>query len=730
MYACHAVLSRPLVLSAFCILATPCPHEAVAQVASKVEANKQAALPFLGVFAGTVDLRSQTEVPVQLRLAAAPDLDAGGVAGELRLRESSAWIEGRVDPKSGVFEFDVIHPWGIGKGSLRNTSSGPEDARGLVGSLRLRGLEIELELSGTPVVPDQVPRMHEAPTTDHQRTTSRAGLPAQVGEKLDRVLRTAMAKQHVVGMTVAIARDGRLFDVRGFGLQDAASSTPATGSSRYRWASVSKPLTAVAAMHLVRRGQLDLDRDIAELVPEFSGKGAAITSRQLLGHLGGICHYRAAQRPVRAFREGESFRDPIAALEMFSAGPLVAPPGSKYHYSTHGYVLLGAVIQRAGKQPFAEIVQESIANPFGLTTLTPDLNDDHVPHQVVGYQRLQSGAGRPARMVSQPWETVEWKLPAGGFVSTAGDMAMFGVGLLDGSIVQPDELKEMTTRGQTTAGEATNYGLGLAMMAVDGESLIGHSGSQNQTATMLLLDPKRSLSVAVAINTYRANARGFALDVWRHVRDVDAATESNYTLVKLMTGSATGLSVEDQRVAFAGHFGNMKRRAQEGYLLLAGPYGEPKSDPGLRGLLLFDTTDEALVQEMIATDPTVELGVFVPELVRLRGPSTLRRINALDGAMRAELPPDAGPGATGGAYVIGECAATEGLRESMEPLFEAGHVAWFATVGADQESAFFMLSVDTVERAQELLEPITATQGVKLSSWFGTKAVAQLTGLK
>ena len=90
-----------------------------------------------------------------------------------------------------------------------------------------------------------------------------------------------------------------------------------------------------------------------------------------------------------------------------------------------------------------------------------------------------------------------------------------------------------------------------------------------------------------------------------------------FTFVYILTGPATELDPKTQQEAFAGHFSNMTRMAEEGDLLVAGPYGPMKSDPNLRGLWIFttDSTDRAL--ELASTDPPGKLGIFVFEAVQL-----------------------------------------------------------------------------------------------------------------
>ena len=95
---------------------------------------------------------------------------------------------------------------------------------------------------------------------------------------------------------------------------------------------------------------------------------------QLLSHLGGIVHYSNG-RVIRTEREYDTphpYEDVILALDTFKESPLVSRPGVRHSYSSHGFILASAVVQRAGKQKFADQVNERIAKPAGMTTLQPD----------------------------------------------------------------------------------------------------------------------------------------------------------------------------------------------------------------------------------------------------------------------------------------------------------------------------------------------------------------------
>jgi len=112
------------------------------------------------------------------------------------------------------------------------------------------------------------------------------------------------------GMAVAVALDGKVVWAEGFGFSDIEQCVPATPNTKFRIGSVSKPLTAVGVALLAEKKHIDLDAPVQRYVPSFPDKGHAITTRQLLGHLGDILrdvpaeNDKAFEHPYRSRSEG------------------------------------------------------------------------------------------------------------------------------------------------------------------------------------------------------------------------------------------------------------------------------------------------------------------------------------------------------------------------------------------------------------------------------------------
>ena len=339
-----------------------------------------------------------------------------------------------------------------------------------------------------------------------------------LAKHVDHAMRDEMAGQELVGLAVGIIQDGQIAYLKGYGMADREQRVPVTRQTMFRWASISKSLTAVAAMQLWERGKLNLDRDVRRYVPEFPDKGTPIRVRHLLCHQGGIVHYTNGKviRIKRDYPVAHPFENVIYALDTFRESPLVNEPGEKYSYTTHGYILLSAVVERAGKQKFAHQVRDRIAKPLKLATLQPDYQWEEIPHRAVGYRQ------RGGQVEVSTNTDVSWKLGGGGFISNIDDLAKFAAGLLNHRLVKPASRQKMWARQMTSGGEQTKYALGFSFNHYrDGElhtwsangtgiEIVGHSGSQEKTKTWMALSPQKKLGVVVMSNSEYASPRRLA----------------------------------------------------------------------------------------------------------------------------------------------------------------------------------------------------------------------------
>ena len=308
-----------------------------------------------------------------------------------------------------------------------------------------------------------------------------------------------MAMEQMPGMTIGFAR-GEVEWVKGYGYADLENHVPATALSSYRLASVTKPMTAVAVLQLAEQGKLDLDAPVQRYVPYFPVKPYPVSVRQLLGHLAGIDAYRD-NRAEQHFKEHKDTRQSIAVFEQFD---LIAEPGTRYRYTSYGYVLLGAVIEGASGLGYGDYMRRHVWAPLGMTATMLDDPRAVIAHRVRGYGLAGKQVGN-AEFVD-----ISSRFSAGGTRSSVPDMLAFGKGVHGGKLLSPASLALMAEPMVTRDGRLTDYGMGWDTYPTGGRHVISHSGQQPETATYLFSFPSRQLTIAVATNLERANTEAFA----------------------------------------------------------------------------------------------------------------------------------------------------------------------------------------------------------------------------
>jgi CubicO group peptidase (beta-lactamase class C family) len=330
--------------------------------------------------------------------------------------------------------------------------------------------------------------------------------------KLDAVegaISAEMSRQGIPGLSIAIGQGGQVRFTNGYGLADLENSVPAKAATVYRLASVSKPMTAVTVLQLVERGAIDLDAPIQKYAPSFPEKPWPVTARLLLGHLGGVRHYRddepANTRPYANATEG---------LAFFKDDPLAVEPGTRFLYSTYGYNLLGAAIEGASGKSFIEALKEGVLDPTGMVSTRVDEVAPLIPNRAQGYVRLPSGEVRNSGLAD-----VSNKVPGGGLCSTAADVARFGMALCGGTLLKKESLAQMLTSLKTRDGRPTSYGFGLNVSGPGRRREAWHTGGQERVSTVLYLQPDNGLVVVLLSNLQHATLT----DLARRVADLLSA---------------------------------------------------------------------------------------------------------------------------------------------------------------------------------------------------------------
>ena len=323
--------------------------------------------------------------------------------------------------------------------------------------------------------------------------TALAQLPAseELGNRVDAVAKQLLSR-HTAGVSIAVARDGRVILARGYGMANVEHSVAVTPETVFHIASISKNILAAVVLQLVDQGKLRLDDDVTKYVPEAPTQGRHVTLRQLLNHTSGI--YSFTSLPNAADNERlELTHEQV--LGLIKDKPFDFEPGTRWRYDNSAFYLAGMVVERVTKQEYGAYVREHVFKPLGMSSASLCYARMVVPHLASGYE-LVGGA-----LVNAAFMT--WKLPfAGGAVcATASNLLKWEAALDSGRVLTPSSLALMRTPTTLTDGTKIDYGLGTRLGSLDGHQVLGHTGSGGGFRTVLASFPDDHLTVAILINT-------------------------------------------------------------------------------------------------------------------------------------------------------------------------------------------------------------------------------------
>lgn len=328
-------------------------------------------------------------------------------------------------------------------------------------------------------------------------------------QQIDAIADELIHKTQAPGVSIAVGSNSQLIFSKGFGLADVENDVPVTELTRFRTASIAKSLTAVLVLSLEERGAIDLDASIQTYLPDFPEKEWPVTCRNLLGHLGGIRHYRSSAESSST----EQFDSVSDGLRVFAEDPLRHQPGSKFLYSSFGYNLLGAVAEQAGTskgtETFMELLHRHVLEPAGMTHTVEDNQSAIISARSRGYmkrrvdkitQNAAENQGAFSTIQNAPLHNTSMKIPGGGLLSTPSDLVRFASALNTGRLLRPDTCQKMWTRQTKLDGSKSSYGLGWKISQHHGRKMVSHSGGQAGTSTLLVLFPESGTSVAIMCN--------------------------------------------------------------------------------------------------------------------------------------------------------------------------------------------------------------------------------------
>lgn len=287
--------------------------------------------------------------------------------------------------------------------------------------------------------------------------------PAAVSE----YVKAEMQRQHIPGLSLLVAKDGKIVFAEGFGLANVELQVAAKPETIYQSGSVGKQFTATAVMMLVEEGKVALDDPLTKYFKDAPAGWNDVTVRELLSHTGGFGDYPEKFNFRKDWTEGE-------LLKLVEGIPLAYKPGTKWAYSNLGFLTLGILIHRVTGEFYGDFLQERIFRPLEMKSTRIISEANIVPNRAAGY-----------RLVKGELKNQEWVAPAlnttadGSLYFNVLDLSKWDAALYTERLLKKSSLDQMWTVAKLKDGQPNkgHYGFGWFIDDRHGHRCIHHDGA-------------------------------------------------------------------------------------------------------------------------------------------------------------------------------------------------------------------------------------------------------------
>lgn len=245
----------------------------------------------------------------------------------------------------------------------------------------------------------------------------------------DRIVRPAMGEKKIPGLVLAVVKDGQVLVNKGYGVKSFASHQVPVAQTVFYIGSLSKGLTAIAAMLLVEQGKLDLDAPASRYLKRLPKSWHTITVKQFMAHQSGIPQLN---RRLPTFEQ---------MLRSADRVPLSFASGREQEYNNFNFAVVGKVIEAASGMKYLDFMKQKIFGPLHM---------NHTGIRVMGKNRAISYRPTPdgPRPIQPHFRGGAYGIPSGHLQSTLADLLKLYKALSEGTLLKPASYELMVTRVQ------------------------------------------------------------------------------------------------------------------------------------------------------------------------------------------------------------------------------------------------------------------------------------------
>ncbi|WP_437188022.1 serine hydrolase domain-containing protein [Planctomicrobium sp. SH668] len=323
-------------------------------------------------------------------------------------------------------------------------------------------------------------------------------------EKIESLLKSKCEEDHLPSVSVAVVQNGATIFRGAQGMANLELNVPATVETVYQLQSVTKSFTATAIMMLIEEGKLSPDQLISEHFADTPESWREIKIIHLLQHTSGLKDY--INDPT------QSLRLEVTDEEVYQAAAkrsLNFQPGERYEYSNTNYHLLAMLIRKLTTKTYSEFLQERVFAPLKMDDTCVLSLSKLISQRAAGYEwteeQFQNGPFYAESVLGYG---------GGGLMSNVVDLVKWNQGLDSGTILKPESLERMWTRGTLNDGTQSRYGFGWVIADVQEKRIVTHSGMHSTGfSTTFLKYPDDQVTVIVLVNRVGVNTEKIAISI-------------------------------------------------------------------------------------------------------------------------------------------------------------------------------------------------------------------------
>ncbi|CAN5879908.1 hypothetical protein BH11BAC4_BH11BAC4_24220 [soil metagenome] len=327
-------------------------------------------------------------------------------------------------------------------------------------------------------------------------------------EKLEELMRS-YHRYNMFDGSVLVAEQGKIIYEGAFGLANREWNIPNTTDTKFMLGSVSKPVTAILMLIQVQKGLIDLDKTIADYLPDFSEKnGSRITIRELLNHSSGMPNYDIMKDFFPKVSRQHFSREEY--IKLYKDSSLVFQPGTSYYYSSWGYFTLGYIMEKVTGKSYAQLMKEDIFDKIGMNNSGSYEHTQVVDRRASGYDYKLGGFS------SADFRDQSNTMGTGDLYSTVDDLFKLHLAITDNKLIN----KQLTAQMFTPGIRPWQYGFGwfnqqFKYTATDSVFVNYHLGTTEGFLSFIVRIPSTNSLIVFLCNSSPTHFFGIATNLMK-----------------------------------------------------------------------------------------------------------------------------------------------------------------------------------------------------------------------